>query len=257
MRDLAFALTVLAACAPAPQQPSVPTTRVLIVISANAEWKATRPLFRDIPEQMSPYGTWFEAPLGGQRVIFFHGGWGKVSAAGSAQWAIDTFHPELLLNIGTVGGFGHDIAVGDIMMATETIIYDIIERMGDPDEAIADYSTKLDTRAWPARLASRVKPARLISADQDLAADAVDALEAKYHAPVGDWESGAIAYVATHNHVRVMILRAVTDLVTKAGDVTYNNNPQWEVETNKVMGVLVALTADALPDLLAAPRPGN
>jgi len=226
----AFALTVLAACAPAPQHPSFPTTRVLIMVSANVEWKATLPLLHGATEHPSPYGTWVSAPLGHETAIFFHGGYGKVAAAGSTQWAIDTFQPELILNIGTVGGFGSGIAVGDIMMATETIIYDIIERMGDPDEAIADYSTKLDTRAWPARLASRVKPARLISADQDIAPEAVDALEAKYHAP---------------------------DLVTKTGDVTYNNNPQWEVETNKVMGVLVALTADALPDLLAAPRPGS
>lgn len=243
----------LAACTPAPAHPrAVPTTRTLIIISANTEWKVTRPLFASIPEHTSPYGTWFEATLGSQHVVFFHGGWGKVSAAGSAQWAIDKFHPELILNLGTVGGFGDGIVVGDVMLATETVIYDIIERMGSADEAIADYTTKLDTRAWPARLASKVKPARLISADQDLAADAVKALEAKYHAPAGDWESGAIAYVATHNRVRVMILRAVTDLVSAAGDVTYNNTAQWEVETTKVMRALVALTSDALPDLLAA-----
>ncbi len=38
-------------------------------------------------------------------MVFFHGGWGKIDAAGSAQYVIDTFRPGLIVNIGNAGGF--------------------------------------------------------------------------------------------------------------------------------------------------------
>ncbi len=206
------------------------------------------------PLHDTPYGEWFVHRLGAEDVIFFHGGYAKVAAAGSTQYAIDRWHPALLVNLGTCGGFGGERKVGDIVLASETTIYDIIERMGDPDEAIADFRTRLDTSAWPARLAGRVTVAPIISADRDLDPAAVAQLHARFHTGVGDWESGAIAWVAAHNHTRVLVLRGVTDLVdAPGGDPTYNNVGAWERASVAVMASLIALLGDALPDLLPAP----
>jgi nucleoside phosphorylase len=38
-------------------------------------------------------------------LAFLHGGWGKVAAAGSTQYAIDRWAPARLINLGTCGGF--------------------------------------------------------------------------------------------------------------------------------------------------------
>jgi len=76
--------------------------------------------------------------------VFLHGGWGKIAAAASAQYAIDRWHPALLVNLGTCGGFAGRVEVGDVVLVERTVVYDIIERMGDPREAIADYATTLD-----------------------------------------------------------------------------------------------------------------
>jgi len=259
MRSLVVLATCLAACStPAAQHPSAPTARVVVLISANAEWKALGATLAGKTLHASAYGEWTETTLGTVPAILLHGGYGKVQAAGSTQWAIDTFHPELVVNLGTAGGFGDTIAVGDVIMATKTVIYDIVERMGDPDEAIADFTTTIDTRAWPARLASRVKPAVLVSADQDLSPDALDQLRTKYHAPAGDWESGAIAYVAARNKVRVLILRAISDVIDKTGhDATYGSVATWQAETAKAMTMLVSLLGDALPEFLDSTRPGT
>jgi adenosylhomocysteine nucleosidase len=225
--------------------------RVVALISASAEWKI---ILAQMPGQTlheTPFGQWFTRRLGGEDVVFFHGGYGKVAAAGSTQYAIDHWHPVLLVNLGTCGGFGGERKVGDIVLASQTTIYDIVEMMGDPDEAIADYQTKLDTAGWPARLATRVVVAPLVSGDRDLDPKAVAALAAKYHTGVGDWESGAIAWVAAHNHTRAMILRGVTDVVDAAGnDPTYNNTGAWERASVAVMASLVALLDEALPDLM-------
>jgi adenosylhomocysteine nucleosidase len=219
------------------------------MISAGAEWKAIADTYPAATH--TPYGDFVEGTLGAERVIFFHGGYGKVNAAGSTQYAIDRWHPQLLINLGTCGAFGHDLHVGDVVLATATTIYDIYEAMGDADEAIAEFKTTLDTSRWPARDAARVHLEPLVSADRDLIPAELAKLRAKYNAGAGDWESGAIAYVATKNHTRVVILRGVTDIVDEANaDPTYNNAALWQRETATVMATLLALAADALPSLI-------
>lgn len=72
----------------------------MIIISANAEWRTTRELL-SVQEVMStPLGEWFE--LGGVR--YFHGGWGKISAAATAQYVINHFQPGRALPCGEQAG---------------------------------------------------------------------------------------------------------------------------------------------------------
>lgn len=247
----AAALALVACSHAAPVAPAVPGPRVVALISAGAEWKIVRAQFSDEPLHDSPFGQWLVHRLGSEDVVFFHGGYGKVAAAGSTQYAIDRWRPALLVNLGTCGGFGSERKVGDVVLANDTTIYDIVELMGDPEEAIADFHTRLDTTVWPARLAKRVVVGPIVSADRDLDPAAVAGLRAKYHAGVGDWESGAIAWVAAHNHTRVIILRGVTDLVDAAsGDPTYHAAGAWERASVAVMTSLIALLGDALPDLV-------
>jgi len=248
----ALGLSLGCAAAPtAPAAPAVPGPRVVVLISASAEWKIILALIPGEALHDTPFGAWFRHRLGAEDVVFFHGGYGKVAAAGSTQYAIDHWHPALLVNLGTCGGFGGERKVGDIVLASETLIYDIVERMGDADEAIEDFHTRLDTAVWPARLAGRVIRAPLISADGDLDPAAVGALHAKYHAGVGDWESGAIAWVAAHNHTPVLVLRGVTDVIDAAGnDPTYHAPGAWERASVAVMASLVSLLREALPELV-------
>ncbi len=229
--------------------PGAPDHGVVALISASAEWKILLAQFPGEALHDTPFGQWFTHRLGAEAVVWFHGGYGKVSAAGSTQYAIDHWHPRLVVNLGTCGGFGGDRKVGDIVLASETYIYDVIELMGDPDEAIEDFHTRLDTALWPARLASRVVIGPLVSADRDIDPAAPPALHAKYHASVADWESGAIAWVAAHNHTPVIILRGVTDLVDAGGDPTYHAVEVWERASIAVMASLVSLLGEALPDL--------
>ena len=237
-----------------PVAPIRPAPRVVVLISASAEWKI---LLAQLPGEVqhpTPFGSWFTHRIGSEDVVFFHGGYGKVSAAGSTQFAIDHWHPGLLVNLGTCGGFGGERRVGDIVLASETYIYDVIELMGDPDEAIEDFHTRLAVTRWPAKLAQRVVIGPIVSADRDLDPAAPAALHAKYHASVGDWESGAIAWVAAHNHTPVIILRGVTDLVDAAGgDPTYHAAGAWERASIAVMASLVSLLGEAMPDLVRSP----
>ena len=55
-------------------------------------------------------------------------------------------------------------------------------------------------------------------------------LKAKFGASAGDWESGAIAWVAAKNNTRCLILRGVTDLVGAEGGEAYDGNLHVFVE---------------------------
>ena len=156
------------------------------------------------------------------------------------------------MNLGTCGGFD-DAKVQDVVLADKTVIYDLYEAMGDAAETIADYSTALDVTRWPKRLDAKVHRATVVSADRDLVPAELPALAAKYRASYGDWESGAIAYVAAHNKVPLYILRSVTDVVSATENPSAGNLELWQRATVTAMAQLVALLADALPDLTGAP----
>ncbi len=252
-----FAILVLAAACHAPAAPAGPTSArsgVVVLISATAEWTAVRARFPAARVEHAPPGEWFTTALPGGPATFLHGGWGKVAAASSTQYAIDHFHPALLVNLGTAGGFAGQAAAGDVILASKTVIYDIVERMGDPAEAIAEYATPLATAAWPDRLRGRVRVAPLASADGDLDPAAVADLATRFHAVAGDWESGAIAWVSARNGTPVVILRGVSDVVTPAGSPTYGSTQTWQAVALATMTRLLDLFIEAQPDLLRDAR---
>jgi adenosylhomocysteine nucleosidase len=224
---------------------SAKNLHVAVLISANAEWQSVVPLFRTAKIQTSPYGEYFFAPIGRERVLFFHGGWGKVAAAGSAQYVIDRFHPERLINIGTCGGVEGRIKRFDVVALEKVVIYDIAEAMGDSKEAIESYSTSIPL---PDRLPGQAIKTTMYSADRDLTPAGLRELENTYAPVVADWESGAIAWVAHRNSVPVLILRGVSDLVSREQAEAQSNLPLFQDNAARVMRNLV----ESLPDWLAA-----
>jgi adenosylhomocysteine nucleosidase len=198
----------------------------IVLISANAEWQVTRSYFNNNKPHKSPYGEWLEyislAEIKLRKpVVFFHGGWGKVASAGSTQYVISRWHPKLLLNLGTCGGFKGMVNRGEIILVERTIIYDIYEQMGDPEEHIRHYTTDLDNSWISEPLPIQVRRTVLASGDRDLFYKDLPELFSQYGAIAGDWESGAIAWVAARNQTRCLILRGVTDLVGEQGGEAY------------------------------------
>jgi adenosylhomocysteine nucleosidase len=209
------------------QAPATTSPKAVVIVSANTEWRVVKAVYPDERLEQTPWGETFERSLvvGGRstRVVFFHGGWGKVAAAGSTQYAIDRWRPAYVVNLGTCGGFAGAIEKYTVVLTDRTIIYDIKEAMGDSTEAIADYTVALDL-SWLARpLPSDVRKMLLVSGDRDLVPSELDDLAVRYGAVAGDWESGAIAYTCARNRQRVLILRGVSDLVGRAGNEAYGN----------------------------------
>lgn len=215
---------------------------VVVLVSANAEWEAIRLIFPSADYQRSPFGEWFvqDEPQG---AVFFQGGWGKISAAASAQYVIDRWHPDLLVNLGTCGGFEGEVERGEVILANQTAVYDIIEQMDDVTPFLAFYATQIDLSWLAEPYPMEVRKTLLVSGDRDLLADEIPLLKDRFRAVAGDWESGAIAWVARRNGVRLLILRAVSDLVGSGGGEAYGDYERFKKSAREIMRRLV----DALP----------
>jgi adenosylhomocysteine nucleosidase len=237
---------LLVACARPALTPAVTGTspHAVVIVSANTEWKVVKAVFPEAKLTPTPWGESFEHVFdaGGKpaRVVMFHGGWGKVAAAGSAQYAIDRWKPRYVVNLGTAGGFEGAIERHAVVLANRTVIYDIKEAMGDSAEAIADYSIAIDLDWLAKPYPSSVTATLLVSGDRDLVPAELGELATKYGAVAGDWESGAIAYTCARNKQRVVILRGISDLVHREGGEAYGNMNAFAEGANIVMRRLLA-----------------
>ncbi len=211
----------------------------IVLISADAEWRAVCRLLPDAHRLASPFGEYFAAEVGDKSYQFFQGGWGKIAAAASTQYVIDLWRPKLLVNLGTCGGFEGRIGQGEILLVEKTIVYDITEQMGEAQQAIQHYTTEIDLSWLSEPYPLAVRRTLLVSGDRDLLAEDAPTLAERYGAVAGDWESAAIAWTARRNQTPVLILRGVTDLVGSEGSRAYGNLGLFEAAAGEVLAKLV------------------
>lgn len=222
--------------------------RTVVLISADAEWGVIKTIYPEAPPAASPFGEYFDVELAGGRARFFQGGWGKISAAATAQYVIDQYKPDLLVNLGTCGGFEGLIERGTIILVEKAIVYDILEQMTDGREETAFYTTELDLSWLPRVLPFPVSRGLLISGDRDIVVDDLGMLIKTYNAVAADWESASIAWVAKRNATRALILRGVSDLVGPGGGEAYGDYELFVQRTGETLRKL----NDQLPKWLEA-----
>lgn len=222
--------------------------KTAILVSANAEWEGVKPLFPDAVINNFPFGESMEVTLGTHELTLFHSGWGKISSAAAIQYVIDRRAPDLIVNLGTCGGFEGVVEQGDLILVERTFVYDILELMGDLDVATY-YASSLDLSWLPEPHPHPVRRGLIASADSDLPPDKIPFLKSK-GALAADWESAALAWVAHKNNTRLLILRMVSDLVSEQGGEAYGDIGIFNERARVIMRQLF----EQLPDWLDAVR---
>jgi adenosylhomocysteine nucleosidase len=209
--------------------------KTVILISADAEWQAVKGLFPTAEYGITPYGEWFNWLIGAETLPVMQAGWGKSASGGAAQYAIDRWQPEILVNLGTCGGFAGRVERGEVILAERTVIYDIVEMMGDVVDCIAERSVDLNISWLKKPLPFEVRRSILVSGDRDIQPGEIPELVEKYGAVAADWESGTLAWVCARNGVKCLILRGVSDLVGEAGGEAYGDYGLFVEKTREVM----------------------
>ena len=227
----------------------------IVLISDDAEWEAVTGLLgsSELTIRQSPLGDYFPHQVRSHPVQFFHGGWGKISAAASAQYVIDKFSPDLLINLGTCGGFEGGTNIGDVVLVERTVVYDLIEEITDADAANRRYASDLDLSWLAGPDPHPVSRGLIASGDRDIQPADIEMLVGRYGALAADWESAAIAWVARRNATRLLILRGVSDLVGATGGEVYGKPELFRERTRQVMTELLR----QLPDWLERVEPAK
>lgn len=220
--------------------------KTVVLISAIAEWNAVRPLFPDAKIRRFPFGECFDILIQDEHLTFFHSGWGKIASAGSMQYVIDKYSPDLIVNLGTCGGFEGTVNLGDVILVDKTYVYDIVELMGDLD-IVSYYGATLDLSWLTEPYPFPVRRGMIASADSDLPPAKIPFLQS-LGAIAADWESAALAWVAQRNSARLLILRGVSDMVSEDGGEAYNN---IEIFNERAKGIMQQLI-EQLPEWLNA-----
>ena len=221
---------------------------IAVLISANAEWQAALEVLDPASCLPNPFSEHFFSEINGEAVVFMRGGWGKISAAATTQYTVDTWHPQLIINLGTCGGLHGAATAGETLLVNEVVVYDIYERMSDPDSAIRFYTTPLDLSYIQPPYPMPVRVGRLASGDQDIDPAMVMTLREKFNVAAADWESGSIAWVASRNSIPCLILRTVSDVVNEnAGEIYDDGAVQFSDRCKSIMRTLV----NSLPDWVA------
>ena len=220
--------------------------KVVVVISANAEWEGVKPLFSNVEIQYSPYGECFQVTIAQSPILLFHAGWGKTAAAGALQYILDRHQPDLVINLGTCGGFAGVVQRGEVILVERAFMYDIVEMMDVAD--VTDYYASSLDLSWLAKpYPYTVRRGLIASADSDLLPEKIRFLRS-HGALAADWESAPLAWVAQKNKVRILILRAVSDLVSEEGGEVYGDIESFNTRAKEIMKMLM----DQLPGWLNA-----
>ncbi len=220
--------------------------KTVVLVSAIAEWEGVKPLFPDARVQHSPFGECLDVVIRDEHVAIFHSGWGKIASAAMMQYVLEHYSPDLVVNLGTCGGFEGVVNQGDVILVEKTFVYDIVELMGDLDISTY-YASSLDL-SWLAEPDPYpVRRGTIASADSDLPPGKIPFLKSK-GALAADWESAALAWVAQKNNARLLILRSVSDMVGEGGGEAYNNIEIFNQRAKEIMKQLF----EQLPGWLSA-----
>lgn len=141
--------------------------KLVVIISAIAEWRSVKENYPQLEVTQSPYGESAPLTLEGWDLLVYHSGWGKIASAGMMQYVIDRLGPDLIVNLGTCGGFEGLIETGEVVLVEQTFVYDIVELMGDLNIK-SYYATALDLSWLPRPYPHPVRRGTLASADSDL-----------------------------------------------------------------------------------------
>ena len=212
--------------------------KIAIVISANGEWAAVKPIYPNARIEHYAYGECFQMVLDDMPITYFHTGWGKTASAGALQHILDVYAPDFVINLGTCGGFEGVVHQNDMILVEQTFMYDIVELMENVS-ASNYYASSLDLSWLAEPVPYPVRRGIIASADSDLLPDRIPFLKSQ-GAIAADWESAALAWVARKNNARLLILRTVSDIVSEKGSEAYDNIEVFNERSKEIMKQLIS-----------------
>ena len=170
--------------------------------------------------------------LGELNCVLVMCGIGKVNAAVCTQVMIDMYAVDLIINTGVGGSLSPQLKIGDIVISSEAMQYDMdVSPLGYAPGVIPDMTTSLFEAdkelveiAREALVSCGIGGVigRVASGDKFVADDKLKSnIQNTFGAVCCEMEGGAIAHTCYLNKIPFVIIRAISDSADSSGDLDY------------------------------------
>lgn len=209
-----------------------------IIGAMEMEVQAILSAMEEKSEQETAGMVFYSGLLGGVPCVAAQCGPGKVSAAACAQAMILNFSPRLLINVGVAGGIGQGVNIGDLVIASACVQYDMdtsvlgdrlgavsLRRTGKTEMVVEFPCDSAASRllAGEAEVIYGHAHSGVVATGDTFVADGEKsrAIGAQFSAKAVEMEGGSIAQVCYMNGVPCAVLRAISDNADDTGKMDY------------------------------------
>ncbi len=196
-----------------------------VLCAASLEFDAVVERLKAVEEKSVLKRRFASVDISGNRYFIIQTGIAKANAAMSAQYLIDNFKLDLLLNLGTCGALKDKFEIGDVVVCQEIINHDLVSEMiieGPPYTYEGIFKLPEDLR--DKFVDSSTKTVRIVTGETFIDDGNRNDIINRYHPDVVDMETAAFAQVAFSNDVKFISIRAISDTPKESGlDVFYRN----------------------------------
>lgn len=98
---------------------------VAIIGAMSEEVNAFLPYLNEAVEYHAVQTVFYVGKLYGSKVVVLKSGVGKVRAAVTTAFLLEHFAPTHVVNIGSAGGFGKELSIGDIVVSKDVAYHDV------------------------------------------------------------------------------------------------------------------------------------
>lgn len=224
-------------------------SKIAVLGAMECEIEEVKNYLINLKEQVYKDLKIFTGNIGNKFIILAQTGIGKVNAALNCQYIIDTFAPDVIINIGVAGGVGEGLQVGDIVIGNSLVQHDFdVSVLGyakgymftgfDKDKPTRFYSDKSVMEQFKKSLQTTVKENKIYegiiaTGDQFVSDKKLKSqINKTFNALAVEMEGAAIAQVATRNQIPFLVTRVISDL---ADGTTAQYQNVFEKETSQIL----------------------
>ncbi|MCM3123121.1 5'-methylthioadenosine/S-adenosylhomocysteine nucleosidase [Mesobacillus sp. AQ2] len=208
--------------------------RIGIIGAMDEEVDLLRSKMEDIEEINLAGSEFYNGKIDNQEVVLLKSGIGKVNAAMGTALLIEKFHPDVIINTGSAGGFHKELNVGDVVISTEVRHHDVdvtifgyeygqVPRMPayfSPDDNLVSVAEKSAEKINDIQVVKG-----LIASGDSFMNDPerVEFIRSKMpELYAAEMEAAAIAQVAHQFQVPFVIIRSLSDIAGKDSNVSFD-----------------------------------
>ena len=180
--------------------------------------------------------SFFKGAVKGIELVLVRSGIGKVNAGICTQILASVYGVDTVINTGIAGSLNADIDIGDIVVSTSLVQYDVdarnfgyklgeIPRMNIVEFPVDKYLIDKTQSVFDSLdLGIKLYKGMVATGDKFVSEDSLKAeIISNFHAYCVEMEGAAIAQAAMLNNMACVVIRAISDKADNSADVDYRS----------------------------------